>query len=820
MPPEMPMDANAASRSLAKGWRLFVTTPDAARKPGDVGRDGNGLEAPVPGTVAEALEKAGRFDRNKPIPLDNRDAWYFLDLDAAPGPATLHFDGLATICDIFLNGELLLQTDSMFLHHDLPVVLSGGDELALCFRALASRLDQKGPRARWRTQLMSNQGLRLVRTTALGYMPGWCPEIHAVGPWRPITISRADTEAISEIVIRATLTEGGDGELDVSFIYDGKAAELILHCAGRHIACARSVDGQWRVKLTIPSVEPWWPHTHGNPTLHDVELSFDGKMRSLGRTGFRRIGVDRGADGKGFALRINGEKIFCRGAVWSSADIIRLPGTRDDYEPWLKLAQEAGMNMLRLSGITAYETPDFYALCDELGIMVWQDFMFANFDYPVKDEAFVGKVQAEASQLLAAVGHAPSLTVLCGGSEIYQQGAMMGLPETTWKGALTEEILPGVARALCPGIPYVPNSPCDGALPFTSNEGVSHYYGVSAYCRPLEDARRAEVRFATECLAFSNVPEARTLKTHLDVPPVHDPRWKARVPRDRGVSWDFEDVRDHYLETLYGYDPARLRREDVEQYLHLSRAVTAEVMEATLAEWRRPGSTCFGALVWMFQDVLPGAGWGMIDATGEPKASWHGLKRASRPQQVALTDEGVNGLAIHVLNEKARTADLSLDVACLRAGSQPVVTGRRELSLAGRSAVTIPATDLFGAFFDITYAYRFGPPAHDVTVARLKHNGETVAEAFHFPLGRTKAFHDAIIEAATVEENGNWFLDLKTQVLAQSVSIDAGDWRPAENWFHLAPNETRRVALLPRNETPEKPSGEIRIAGSSRIVWF
>ncbi len=147
MPPEMPMDANAASRSLAKGWRLFVTTPDAARKPGDVGRDGNGLEAPVPGTVAEALEKAGRFDRNKPIPLDNRDAWYFLDLDAAPGPATLHFDGLATICDIFLNGELLLQTDSMFLHHDLPVVLSGGDELALCFRALASRLDQKGPRA-------------------------------------------------------------------------------------------------------------------------------------------------------------------------------------------------------------------------------------------------------------------------------------------------------------------------------------------------------------------------------------------------------------------------------------------------------------------------------------------------------------------------------------------------------------------------------------------------------------------------------------------------------------------------------------------------
>ncbi|NKE76676.1 beta-mannosidase [Ochrobactrum sp. J50] len=816
----MPLEINPTSRPLSTGWRLVLTGPDAAQTPHHVKSDDSINDAPVPGTVAEALEGAGRFNRKNPAPLDNQDAWYFLDLEETPGPATLHFGGLATICDIFFNGELLLQTDSMFLSQDLPVTLTGKDELALCFRALAPRLNQKGPRARWRTQLMNTQGLRLVRTTALGYMPGWCPEVHAVGPWRPVTISRPDAETISGIAIRARLSETGDGELEASFSYSGKAEILTLHCAGQQATCEQQNGDQWTARLTLSNIEPWWPHTHGNPTLHDVELSLDEVTRSLGRTGFRRIEVDRGPDGKGFALRINGEKIFCRGAVWSSADIVRLPGTRRDYEPWLKLAQEASMNMLRLSGITAYETPDFYALCDELGVMVWQDFMFANFDYPVKDEAFVRNVQAEARQLLAAVRHAPSLTVLCGGSEIYQQGAMVGLPEATWKGPLTEEILPAIANELCPYIPYVPNSPCGGALPFISNEGVSHYYGVSAYCRPLEDARRADVRFATECLAFSNVPEARTLKTHLDVPPVHDPRWKARVPRDRGVSWDFEDVRDAYLEMLYGYDPARLRREDAEQYLHLSRAVTAEVMEATFAEWRRPGSTCFGGLVWMFQDLLPGAGWGMIDATGEPKASWHGLKRAFRPQQLALTDEGVNGLAIHVLNEQAESADFSLKLACLRAGSQPVVSARREISIGGRSAITIPATDLFGAFFDITYAYRFGPPAHDVTVARLKRNDITIAEAFHFPLGRTKAFHDAAVEAVIVEENGNWFLDLTAPVLAQSVSIDAGDWRAAENWFHLAPNATKRVALIPRHETPQKPTGEIRIAGSSRIVWF
>ncbi len=813
-------EPTATSRPLTEGWRLFLTAANEAATPGDVLRNGAYRDAPVPGTVAEALEKAGHFSRTAPTPLNNQDAWYFLDLSEPPGEAMLHFAGLATICEVYLNGALVHKSDSMFLAHDLPVTLTGADELALCFRALGPRLEQKGPRARWRTQLMNTQGLRLIRTTALGHMPGWCAEVHAVGPWRPVAISRADAEAVTDIFIQSTLHENGDGVLTVSFTYAGKAENLTLHCAGSQITCDRQADHRWQANLTIPAVEPWWPHTHGSPTLHDVELSIDAKKQPLGRTGFRRIGVDRGPDGKSFALVINGEKVFCRGAVWSSADIVRLPGARADYQPWLQLAQDAGMNMLRISGITAYETPDFYALCDELGIMVWQDFMFANFDYPVKDEGFVAKVQDEARQLLCAIRHAPSLTVLCGGSEIYQQGAMMGLPETIWKGALTEEILPAIVHEFCPDIPYVPNSPCDGALPFISNEGVSHYYGVSAYCRPLDDARRAEVRFATESLAFSNVPEARTLKAHLDVPAVHDPRWKARVPRDRGVSWDFEDVRDAYLEMLYGYDPARLRREDMEQYLHLSRAVTAEVMEATFAEWRRPASTCFGALVWTFQDVLPGAGWGVVDATCEPKPAWHGLRRAFRPVQVALTDEGVNGLAIHVLNEQPHTDDLTLELACLRGGVQPVVSGRRDLSLSARSAVTIPATELFGAFFDTTYAYRFGPPAHDVTVARLKRGDATLAEAFHFPQGRTRAFHNATIECSVVEDGNNWFLDLSTSVLAQSVSIDAEGWRATENWFHLAPGETKRVALLPRHDSEGKPSGEIRIAGSARTVWF
>ena len=147
--------------------------------------------------------------------------------------------------------------------------------------------------------------------------------------------------------------------------------------------------------------------------------------------------------------------------------------------------------------------------------------------------------------------------------------------------------------------------------------------------------------------------------------------------------------------------------------------MTAEVVEATFAEWRRPASRAGGALVWTLQDLLVGAGWGVIDATGMPKSVLYGMKRAFRPVQVLLSDEGTNGLDVHVLNESETAVTLSLDLACLRDGRQPVVSGSREIEVPARGALSIPATDLFGAFFDTNYAFRFGPPSHDFVVATL-----------------------------------------------------------------------------------------------------
>ncbi|SNB68136.1 MULTISPECIES: glycoside hydrolase family 2 protein [unclassified Agrobacterium] len=806
---------------LSEGWTLTLTPADACETPSDIPASLEGLHVSVPGTVAQALEAAEKFDRLAPEPLNDRDAWYRLTMISDTRErATLRFDGLSTIAEIFFNGELIAASQSMFERLEVPVELTGADELSICFRALAPRLEKTGPRARWRPQMMNTQGLRLIRTTALGYMPGWCPEIHAAGPWRPISLVKQDGVLCT---LRSSLDGDGAGTVSIVLQSNRPIKSARLGCAGYSADLSPDEDGKFSGELRISDVEQWWPHTHGRPALHEVALELDGTQHHLGRTGFRQVEIDYGEDGNGFGLKVNGQPVFCRGAVWTTADIVRLPGTGPDYEPWLRKAAEAGMNMIRIGGTMAYETPEFFALCDELGIMVWQDAMLANFDYPAKDEGLRQHIVTEISQFLEATALSPSLAVFCGGSEMYQQGAMLGLPEQIWKGTLTEEVLPELVAEKRPDAAYVANSPSGGALPFFPNAGVGHYYGVGAYCRPLEDARRANLRFAAECLAFANIPEQETLDRYLPGVAVHDPRWKARAPRDRGASWDFEDVRDHYLKLLYDVEPDVLRREDGGLYLDMSRAATAEVMEATFAEWRRSGSSCHGALVWTLQDLVPGAGWGIIDATGRPKSVWHALKRAFRPIQVSLSDEGTNGLDIHLINETGGGFEAMLELTCLREGVQPVVHAKRPLTLLPRQGQTIAATDLFGAFFDTTYAYRFGPPSHDVTVARLRDvaTGHVIADAFHFPLGRKKVLHAANLQVSLSETSGSWSLEIGTDRLAQSVHVEVQGYDASENWFHLGPGETRKIDLVPETamtETP--PSGEVLSLGSSRRFSF
>lgn len=797
---------NAASTELNHGWEFALTWAGAWPKPDGIDPS-YWSPATVPGTVAKALSAANRFDPEKPEPLQGLDAWYRCRLSEPAGPAVLRFDGLATLAEVFFNGELVLRSESMFEAAEVAVSLTGDDELAIRFIALTQALSAKAKRAKWRPQLFDDQGLRLVRTTLLGHMPGWCPSIQAVGPYRQISLIRPESRILDQLRISAELTTEGEGVLSVSCTGDGHGLTIIC---GQVSAPLVAEGDRFSAILRIPAVQAWWPATHGSPTLYDVEVSDGQSTTTLSRTGFRRLKIEDG-HGEDFAVTINGEPIFCRGAVWTSADLLGLSADRASYEELLYQLAAAGANMVRIPGITTYESDAFYQLCDELGLLVFQDFMFANFDYP-NDDAFVDRVRTEVRQFLSRRQGSPSLAILSAGSEIAQQASMLGLAEQHWYSQLATEVLPQLVTELRPDVAYVPGSPSGGALPFSVDAGIGHYYGVGAYERGLEDARRAKVRFTSECLAFANVPAQTNLTPKLSATPVHDPAWKAGVPRDPGASWDFEDTRDHYLNRLYGLDPAALRRADPGQYLALSRAVTTEVVTETFAEWRSTESSCHGALVFTLADLRPGAGWGVLDSDHRPKPVFYGLARAWREITVVFTDEGTNGLRLHVINETSQPVVATAEIFGLRDGVVPVSAASREVELLPRSTTPINATDLLGGFFDYNYAYRFGAASHQVTVARLRVSGAIVAEAFAFPLGRGAARYPSQLQAALVGDSLPWTLQISTDSFAQSVHIDCPGFTCADDWFHLAPGEARTISLKPlANTDPQaRPSGEVR----------
>ncbi|HDV6319542.1 TPA: glycoside hydrolase family 2 protein [Burkholderia multivorans] len=813
----------------APAWSMLTTDAGAAHEPRELPTERGWIDAPVPGTVAQALALAGRTDEI--ASLAERDHWYRTELHGH-GPRVLRFHGLATLADVWLDDTPILQSHSMFVSHDVPVSLDGAHRLTVRFRALAPHLREvrAARRARWRTRLAEPAGLRAVRTSLFGHMPGWFPPYVPTGPWRPVDVL---DPALGPVIVHRDLqarVDGDTGWLDAELGFASPLPDdaVVRLACGEHVATLERVaPDRVRGSVAVPNVRRWWPHTHGEPVLYDVELQLGGERRPLGTTGFRTIEVDAGADGKGFALRVNGVPVFARGACWSSAAPLALHADDATYRRLLGYARDAGFNMIRVGGTMTYEADAFHASCDRLGLLVWHDFMFANFDYALDDPAFADAVDREADQFLLRHRASPSLAVLCGGSEIAQQAAMSGLGTKQRFLELTAERLAAHAAARRPDVAYVSDSPDGGVLPFVPRERVSHYYGVGAYLRPLEDARRADVRFASECLAFANVPSNATLD-ELGWPGVHEPRWKAAVPRDPGTSWDFDDVRDHYLRTLYDVTPDRLRREDPARYFELSRAVIADVMRDTYSEWRRNGSRCAGALVWQFQDVMPGAGWGVIDASHRPKSAWYALRQVLQPVQVLLVDEGLNGLDVHVINERPAPLSATVELVALRDGRTPVARAGCPVRIAAHDTLRLGSAELLGRFFDWTYAYRFGPCEHDTAVATLRaDDGTLLSQAFYFP-SRTHpvvfARRELGLEACVSRSGDVWHVDIDTRHVARHVQIDAPGFVPRDDWFHLAPDTPARVALIPLEGDPARaaadavPVVEIRAMNAARTV--
>lgn len=784
--------------------------------------------AQVPGTAAGN-------DRMSGVDTDCTDYdasdWWFtcrfsVPADDLVAQYVLQLGGLATIADVWVNGRHLLHAENMFRLYEVEIGrLEEDNELSIRFASLNAALAVKRPRPRWKSYLVSNQNLRFVRTSLLGRMPGWAESPAAVGPYKPVKILRTDSERVVYRRVEASCAgdvgivkvdlriKGARGASRASLVVADRVAELEISEVDEELVVRGSVE--------MGVVRRWWPHTHGDQPLYDVDLDIDGARIRVGRVGFRTVEIDR-SEGR-FAVSVNGVEVFCRGAVWMPTDAVSMAPDAGEVRRTVELAREANLNLIRAPGTGVYQDEEFWDACDELGVLVWHECMLSFYD-PPDDPEFVSELTAELSQQFDLISGRPSLALVCGSQEIEEQAAMNSLARSKWQFPVLDQVIPDLVNDALPSVAYVTSNPTGGVVPYQMDSGISHYFGVGGYLQPPEDARRARVHFAAECLAFATPPESRTIQEECGgaYRAGHDPTWKRAVHHDAGRSWDLEDMQSYYTRKIFAIDPFEVRYRDAERALDLARATVVILFENVMSEWRRVGSTCSGATVLAIRDIRPGPGWGVVDSLGRPKASWFALKRVLSPVALLVTNEGLNGLHMHLVNDRPEEMRGTVRVELFVRGELMVESAERRVEVPGRSSELIQVAELLDGFRDLTDAYSFGPPAYDVvSCSLLDDEGVVVSSAIHQPAGVTRALEpDVGLEAEASSEGGSWVLRVSTRRFAQWVVVEVHGFRPDDSWFHLAPGATKSIVLYAEDDPEARPAGEVRSLNSVRSVRF
>lgn len=808
------------------------------------------LPASVPGTLAAALRDAGREPVAQP---DDRDWWWRADLELPSGEPQgqweLSLRGVATVSEVWWDGRRAATSATGL--DDLVVHLTaspGRHELAIVCRALSLLPVPRRPRGRWRSSLVADQSLRWRRTPLIGRIP-WAGTAPVIGPWGQVSLLPVPQHGIELTGVRT--------ELDA----DLRSARVLVDCMaerGGHLelACAGAVTavevpaGESRVRLEVREPALWWPATHGEPALHELTVragSRPGQLQPLARrsVGFRRLEAQ--TDDGGFRLIVNGRPVFVRGAVWAPVDPLSLGAAAEKIERTVRAMAAAGANILRISGTGAWESPAFYEACDRLGLMVWQDAMLATLD-PPEDPDWLGLLEAELRTWLPRLGAHPCLAVVSGGNEVLQQPVLWGRSPQEMAMTAIDELIPRLSAELVPQAVHVPTSPCGGQPPTRPDQGISHWFGVGAYRRPLTDARLSGVRFAAEALAFGCPPRPEAIEAAFGSATAdHDEAaraaWSAAAARDPGAEWDFEDIAAHYARRwiapgieadrgatgLVADHPGDVDWDGLvrEEQLRLERAASARAVERTLADLRRPGSRCDGVIILAARDLVPGAGWGLLDSEGLPKATWYAMRRACAPVAVLLTDEGLAGLHAHVVCDRPLRLRGRLR---LRVWTRQGVLSHEthcDVSIDGPGSVTFVVEDELGGFLDLDRNWGFGDRQWEALAVDLQVGPDSD------PVGPDSALkavrllggesRDALADLRTEPTLGrqddessyerragepgyrarSGQLRLSSAAASSSVRVPCGAGRiPLDEGFDLEPDGIRDVALVEASAWP------------------
>ena len=644
--------------------------------------DEKAFDALVPGDVHLDLLRAGEIP--DPFYRDNEDRLHWIGNSdwvysrrfevgrevLSAGRVLLRCEGLDTLATVSINGEVVGEANNMFRTWEWevgPVLREGENEIRVLFRSVNPEIAARQAEKFYAVGgggTLKKFGTSQVRKEQCNSGWDWGPCCVTAGIWRDIALVAVDAARIAEI---ATRQEHRDGHVDVTVGVEAEAvdprtsltAEVALSGEGREIARDRIplADGKGEARLRVDAPRLWWPNGMGEQPLYDLEVVLrdadgnpvDSQRR---RIGLRTIELVQEKDewGESFVFEVNGRRFFAKGANWIPGDVFQPRMTEGKYRDLLQSAVDVHMNMIRVWGGGIYEEDVFYALCDELGLLVWQDFMYACAAYPASRAEFLENARIEAEDTVRRLRHHPCIALYCGNNELEQCNFVGDKREgsMTWDEykLLFDETLPDVVRRLHAEISTIPSSAYSPGEaredPQADGCGDSHFWHVWNRRQPLEWYRSSLHRFCSE-FGFQSFPEPRTCES-----------FTAREDRNINsfvMNWHQRNTDGNPKAIHYILEWHRLPS-GFENTVWMSQIMQGLAIKYAVEHWRRHMPRCMGALYWQLNDCWPVASWASIDYFGRWKAEHYMARRFFAPVLLSCLEDTSKGtLELHVTSD-------------------------------------------------------------------------------------------------------------------------------------------------------------------------
>ncbi len=713
----------------------------------------------------------------------------------------LCFHGIDTLCDVYLCGEHLFYADNMHRTWRADVkekVCVGENELRLHFYSPSEYIRRKNAEHYLYTSTSGGvvmEGTGHIRKASCMFGWDWGPMLPDMGLYRDAFIEAYDAR-IDDIEIRQ-IHEGGKVKLALSLVPSELCGDMnacVTVCSPDGGEKAYAISFAEKNEIEIESPELWWPNGLGGQPLYTLRFALCAEGKTLDtaekRVGLRTMTVSREKDeyGEEFCACVNGVKFFSMGADYIPEDSILPRRTPERTRALLLSCKEANFNSVRVWGGGYYPDDCFYDICDEYGLVVWQDFMFACMNVLMTEE-FEANVRAEFLCVLKRIRHHASIGLLCGNNE-------MELALIEWSTCLRsktqkvvddylllyEKVLPEVCREFAPDIFYWPASPSShGGFddPNSENAGDAHYWKVWHGGVPFEEYRKHYFRYCSE-FGFEAFPSVKTLESFA-LP--EDMRIDSDVMRSHQKCLSGNEKIMSYVKDYYNIP------EKFEDIVYISQLLQADAIRYGAEHFRRHRGRCMGALYWQLNDCWPTVSWASVDYFGRWKALHHKAKGFFAPVLLSLHEDGEEKNA-NISNETRKDFCGEIYFA-VRDNSFRIIAEKCE-------KVCVPALSAKDFAFPAEIAAALCGRETELFLeyALICDGRDLCREGKIYSKPKEYSFEDPRISCTLREENGEFYLDLCAKRFAKCVMLEwDASVRAEENFFDIT-NGSKTVRLI------------------------